>query len=90
MKPYDFKRGDRVQVTRFYLISRRPLNSGTHPKTEQSVGMFMGMVEHAAHHEGDKRYPPQAKVRWFLDQGFPPYVDQLINPMYIEPLGTPR
>jgi len=82
-----FKEGDRVQLTRFYLINRyKPTITNSGEKTLETVGIYVAPAPRPwGVHKG-----AYCKVHFLTGKKFPPYHPQVIREDYLEPLGTKR
>ncbi len=79
-----YKQGDRVQVTRYYLMRRQRADG--YQKTEVTCGVYVGP---APVPRGCKPVE-YVFVDWITGKEYPPTHRQSMKLSNIEPYGTPR
>jgi hypothetical protein len=78
----NLKPGDRVQLTRYWLIHHGTKGAPRVPRTAEDVGVFDHIMV-----SGYQRKEPIAYVRWISGS---PQRDGYITLRALEPFGTPR
>lgn len=73
----EFKPGDRVQYTRFYIINRANRVPGQRRRSLEDIGVIVRLIERK---HASNRKPPMAWVKWIkLEEDRPDEEVQLAN-----------